>query len=264
MVYIGHIPFGFFEESMRSFFTQFGDIRALKLSRSKKSARSRGYAFVEFEDLPTATIVAETMNEYMMFGQTLKAQVVPQSKIHEDLFKGVDGAYRKMPGAAIYRAKHNKQRTVKQEKERITYLTKKEEKKRAQLVKLGITYDFPGYKGDTSVAPVAEPVAVEESKEAAAEPKSPAAKKTSSKKKAASPSPAKAKKAAKAAESTPAPIAAAPVATPAKAKATKKAAEPKEEAPKVEAKETKTPSKKNKAPVTVSPAPSAKKQKTKK
>ena len=48
VVYLGRIPHGFFEDQMRGYFSQFGELRRLRLSRSKKTARSRGYAFLEF------------------------------------------------------------------------------------------------------------------------------------------------------------------------------------------------------------------------
>lgn len=36
VVYLGHIPYGFFEDQIRGFFSQFGDVTRLKLARSKK------------------------------------------------------------------------------------------------------------------------------------------------------------------------------------------------------------------------------------
>ena len=36
VVYLGHIPHGFFEQEMRTYFSQFGNVNRLKLSRSKK------------------------------------------------------------------------------------------------------------------------------------------------------------------------------------------------------------------------------------
>lgn len=36
VIYLGHVPFGFFEDQLRGFFAQFGDITNLKLSRNKK------------------------------------------------------------------------------------------------------------------------------------------------------------------------------------------------------------------------------------
>ena len=48
LVYIGHLPKGFEEEELKKFFVQFGKISKLRVSRSKKTGRSRGYAFLEF------------------------------------------------------------------------------------------------------------------------------------------------------------------------------------------------------------------------
>lgn len=48
IVYIGHLPKGFEEEELKKFFTQFGKINKMRVSRSKKTGRSRGYAFMEF------------------------------------------------------------------------------------------------------------------------------------------------------------------------------------------------------------------------
>lgn len=49
VIYLGRIPHGFYEEQMRGYFEQFGEVTRLRLSRSKKTAKSRGYAFIEFK-----------------------------------------------------------------------------------------------------------------------------------------------------------------------------------------------------------------------
>ena len=36
VVYVGHIPHGFFEQEMRGFFSQFGTVTRLRLARSRK------------------------------------------------------------------------------------------------------------------------------------------------------------------------------------------------------------------------------------
>lgn len=41
VVYIGHIPHGFYEEAMNGFFKQFGDVVRVRISRSKKSGRCK-------------------------------------------------------------------------------------------------------------------------------------------------------------------------------------------------------------------------------
>ena len=49
------------------YFQQFGKVKAVRVSRSKRTARSRGYAFVRFDDAEVAAIAAKAMDGYMMF-----------------------------------------------------------------------------------------------------------------------------------------------------------------------------------------------------
>lgn len=41
VVFIGHIPHGFYEEAMNGFFKQFGDVIRVRISKSKKSGRCK-------------------------------------------------------------------------------------------------------------------------------------------------------------------------------------------------------------------------------
>ncbi|CAG2207581.1 NOP15 [Mytilus edulis] len=88
VVYLGNIPHGFFEPQMKQFFRQFGTVQRLRLSRSKKSGKGKGYAFIEFQCDDVAKIVAETMNNYLMFERLLKCKYIPQEEQHPALFKG--------------------------------------------------------------------------------------------------------------------------------------------------------------------------------
>lgn len=44
-----------------------------------KTGGSKGYAFIEFEDRDVASIVAETMNNYLMFDKLLKCKDITSS-----------------------------------------------------------------------------------------------------------------------------------------------------------------------------------------
>ncbi len=88
IIYLSHIPFGFFEKEMYKFFSQFGSVTNLRLGRSKKTGGSRGYAFIEFRYADVAKIVAETMNNYLMFEKLLKCKVVPTEQVKASMFKG--------------------------------------------------------------------------------------------------------------------------------------------------------------------------------
>ncbi|KAK2586528.1 hypothetical protein KPH14_011420 [Odynerus spinipes] len=86
IVYIGHIPHGFFEEQMKDYFSQFGTVTKVRLVRSKKTGTSRGYGYVEFQHTDVAKIAAETMNNYLMCGRLLKATYIPPEKQHIGFF----------------------------------------------------------------------------------------------------------------------------------------------------------------------------------
>jgi len=88
VVYLGHIPNGFFEPQMLKYFSQFGKVSRMRLSRSKKTGGSKGYAFIEFQDESVAKIVAQTMNKYLLFEKTLVCEFMPKEKCHKDIFKG--------------------------------------------------------------------------------------------------------------------------------------------------------------------------------
>jgi nucleolar protein 15 len=146
VVYLGRLPYGFFEEQLRGFFNQFGDVTRLRLSRSKKSGRSKSYCFIEFEDPIVATIVADTMNGYIMFGRSLKCQVIPQEKIHPKMFVGANKKFFPKKTRISHINSHNSPKSKEQLEKNINNMLKKEEKKREKLKELGINYNFPGIK----------------------------------------------------------------------------------------------------------------------
>lgn len=145
VVYVGHIPHGFYEEEMRKFFSQFGAVKRLRLSRSKKTAASKGYAFVEFEYEDVAKIAAETMDNYLMFGRLLKCKFVPKEQLHPRIWQGANRKFKKIDWAQKQRVRKNKPRDTKSRTKVIKKLIRKENKTRNRLESLGIDYKFPGY-----------------------------------------------------------------------------------------------------------------------
>eukprot|EP01029_Cantina_marsupialis_P013322 TRINITY_DN2953_c0_g1_i1.p1 TRINITY_DN2953_c0_g1~~TRINITY_DN2953_c0_g1_i1.p1 ORF type:complete len:301 (+),score=101.74 TRINITY_DN2953_c0_g1_i1:24-905(+) len=144
VVYLGHIPHGFFEEQMKAYFSQFGEITRLRLSRNKKSGSSKHYAFIEFKELEVAQIVAKTMNNYILFESVLKSEVVPKERIHKNLFRGSNRVMKPASFRNINIKQHNAPKTDKQLKRQKERAQAKETKKRNQLKKMGIEYEFEG------------------------------------------------------------------------------------------------------------------------
>lgn len=143
VIYVGHLPLGLLEPQLRSYFEQFGKVLRLRLSRSKKTGGSKGYAFVEFDCDEVAKIVAETMNNYLMGERLIKCHVMPPEKVHEKLFVGSQREFKKPSYPAV--ARYNKTRTEAEITKMKGKLLQKEAKLRKRLAANGIDYDFPGF-----------------------------------------------------------------------------------------------------------------------
>ena len=137
-IYLGHIPHGFYEKEMEGFFSQFGVVTNLRLSRSKRTGASKGYAFIEFGDAETAAIAATTMDKYLMHGKQLVAHVVPPETANRPkLFKGADKPFLPRKGGKEQRERSDGPNPAS--------LKKREQKKRQRLAEQFPGYDYPGY-----------------------------------------------------------------------------------------------------------------------
>jgi len=169
VVYVGHVPHGFYEQEMEGFFSQFGELTNLRLSRSKRTGASKGYAFLEFGDAATAKIAAQTMDKYLMHGKQLVAHVVPvETANRPKLFKGTDKPFLKRVGAKEQRERGDGPNPAS--------LKKKERKKREQLAEQFPGYDYPGFT-EGEAPPPAAPSSKKKRKSDSAPPAPPPSKK---------------------------------------------------------------------------------------
>jgi len=148
VMYLGHLPYGFFEKQMRMFFEQFGVVTRIKLSRNKKTGKPKHYAFVEFLDPIVAKIVTDTMHGYIMFSRVLVCKEIPPDQVHPKMFVGANRRFIPKDTKTNHAKQVNKERTVSETAKRVKRLLERENQKRRKLQKLGITYDFPGYKNE--------------------------------------------------------------------------------------------------------------------
>ncbi|CDS01159.1 hypothetical protein [Sporisorium scitamineum] len=95
VLYIGRLPKGFFEKQLKAYFSQFGDVTRLRVSRNKKTGASKHYAFIEFADKDVAQIVQETMHNYLIDGRLLQVKEVPRDKVHPELWVGANRKFAK-------------------------------------------------------------------------------------------------------------------------------------------------------------------------
>ncbi|KAK7690644.1 hypothetical protein QCA50_005743 [Cerrena zonata] len=142
VIYLGRVPHGFYEDQMKSYFTQFGDVTRLRLSRNKRTGRSKHYAFIEFDSSSVAKIVAETMDNYLLMGHILTCKVIPKDEVHPELWIGANRKWRAVPATRAARVKHNKPRTEEEQQKVESRLVKRQSEKKRKLAEAGIDYDF--------------------------------------------------------------------------------------------------------------------------
>mmetsp|Transcript_24551 Transcript_24551/g.53415 ORF Transcript_24551/g.53415 Transcript_24551/m.53415 type:complete len:284 (+) Transcript_24551:78-929(+) len=153
LIYIGHVPDGFNEPQMKTFFKQFGTVTNLRLSRNKKTAASKGYGWVEFEEEAVAKIVAEAMDGYMCFGRKLKVELIPKDKRPSNLFICLKGRrLRDSRGSARkeFREKFNGREEVEVDGEKLPAFASQQVNRRgkkakdfaAKLKSLGVDMDI--------------------------------------------------------------------------------------------------------------------------
>uniref|UniRef100_A0A7S1TBD4 RRM domain-containing protein n=1 Tax=Compsopogon caeruleus TaxID=31354 RepID=A0A7S1TBD4_9RHOD len=141
VLYVGHIPHGFYEEEMKKFFSQFGEVRRVRLSRSRKTGKTRGYGFLEFLSPKVAAIAAETMDRYMFFGRLLDVHVVDAQKVHPDTFRNSDQQFRKVDWSAVERAKRAKVKNPQRMKQTTRRRKMRELERRKLVIKRGLAVD---------------------------------------------------------------------------------------------------------------------------
>ena len=156
IVYLGHLPAAFEENELRAFLSQFGTVTRVRVARAKRSHRSRGFAFCEFDDPEVANVVADTMSGYLMGQRRIVCNIVPPDKIHRGLFR----QHKKVDFVSRHRKKVlESTRGAVQMKAITARLLKREKGKKDMLKQLGIDYDFPGFEESNKAFPVKEPEA---------------------------------------------------------------------------------------------------------
>ncbi|KAF9223534.1 RNA-binding domain-containing protein [Gyrodon lividus] len=142
VISISRLPHGFYEDQLRAYFSQFGEVLRLRVSRNKKTGKSKHYAFLEFDSLSVAQIVAETMNNYLLMGHILRCRVIPKEEVHPDLWVGANRKWRPVPRDRMARVQHNKVRTEESIHKVEKRLMKRQKERKRKLEEAGIKYDF--------------------------------------------------------------------------------------------------------------------------
>lgn len=133
------MPYGLFENELSSYFGQFGEVTRVKVIRSRKTARSKGYGFVEFASVDVARIATKSVSKLIIGGKTLEVKFVgPSTKTSFKKKSFVDWAKK-------FRETRNSEKSPADLSLHVKGLLQKEKEKREKLKERGIDYDFPGF-----------------------------------------------------------------------------------------------------------------------
>jgi len=142
VISISRLPHGFYEDQLKGYFSQFGNVTRLRVSRNKKTGKSKHYAFLEFDSSSVAEIVVETMDNYLLMGHILKCKYIPREKVHPELWVGANKKWKVIPRAKLAREAHNKPRTDEEKDRAEKRLLKRQEERKRKLEEVGIKYEF--------------------------------------------------------------------------------------------------------------------------
>ena len=142
VLYIGHLPFGFFEDELRGFFSQYGKVRNVKVARSSRSTRCKGYGWVQFAEPHVAAIAAKAMDGYMLFRKKLVVKVLPADQVGKKLFRNSKRKMLPSRRPAIHKAQQNAAVTDERLKKLEQVQQRKERKRNKKFAELGIDYSF--------------------------------------------------------------------------------------------------------------------------
>eukprot|EP01114_Cavostelium_apophysatum_P000158 TRINITY_DN1015_c0_g1_i1.p1 TRINITY_DN1015_c0_g1~~TRINITY_DN1015_c0_g1_i1.p1 ORF type:complete len:286 (+),score=65.96 TRINITY_DN1015_c0_g1_i1:94-858(+) len=145
ILYVDHIPHGFEEEPMEKFFSQFGDIRRLKICKNK-DGKSKHFAFIEFVDEGVVPIAAETMDGYRLMERRLKCKEAEFSKKPNDRFWET-GIYNEEVSQVnkrrnLHKGLHDGDLSIEQIEHRNKRAAARAEAKQQKLKNAGIEYQF--------------------------------------------------------------------------------------------------------------------------
>ncbi|KIM39726.1 hypothetical protein M413DRAFT_446633 [Hebeloma cylindrosporum] len=142
VLFLGRLPHGFYEDQLKAYFSQFGNVTRLRVSRNKKTGRSKHYGFIEFDSSTVAQIVAETMDNYLLMGHILRCKLIPKDQVHPELWVGANRKWRVVPADRVARVAHNKPRTESEQARAAKRLLKRQQTRKRKLEEAGIKYDF--------------------------------------------------------------------------------------------------------------------------
>ena len=79
-IFIGNLNYGMNEGDIAIVFSEYGEIVDLRLARDKKTGKSRGFAFLAYEDQRSTILAVDNFNGAEVCGRTLRVDHIKKYK----------------------------------------------------------------------------------------------------------------------------------------------------------------------------------------
>lgn len=89
-IFIGGLNFRMNEGDIVIVFSQFGEVVDCRLARDQKSGKSKGFAFLAFEDQRSTILAVDNLNGIELCGRTILVDHVRQFKIPREYLETED------------------------------------------------------------------------------------------------------------------------------------------------------------------------------
>ncbi|RDL40820.1 Uncharacterized protein BP5553_00799 [Venustampulla echinocandica] len=89
-IYIGGLPFELSEGDVIAIFSQFGEPTYINLVRDKETGKSRGFAFLKYEDQRSTDLAVDNLGGAVVMGRTLRVDHTRYKKKDDEPDEGID------------------------------------------------------------------------------------------------------------------------------------------------------------------------------
>ncbi|KAL9189519.1 hypothetical protein ACHAXT_009194 [Thalassiosira profunda] len=90
-VYCGNLPLNLTEGDVLCILSQYGEIEDINLVRDGDSGKSRGFAFVKYEDARSCVLAVDNLTGSQVLGRTLRVDHVEKYRLPKELQEKEDG-----------------------------------------------------------------------------------------------------------------------------------------------------------------------------
>jgi len=90
-IFVGGLPYDLSEGDVLCVFSQYGEIVNVNLVRDKKTGKTKGFAFICYEDQRSSILAVDNLNNIKLGGRTLRVDHVSEYRAPKEDEKGADG-----------------------------------------------------------------------------------------------------------------------------------------------------------------------------